>query len=323
MTYSREGLRRLNAFFQTYYGMQEYKHGWLKGTCPDCGRELKFGVNLLDNRTNCFVCGYHDKPTKAASFILKHDNLGQTLNFLSSYEGLGYFKTEKIVVENLKTYGTISLPEGFRTLLPGNDAVGKAITRYVLSRGLDINTLNYKGFGYCLKGVHFGRLIMPFKYKETLIYYHSRKVVGTSGEKFKNPDIKDNDVGKSLVIYNWDSLFYYNKIYIAESVINAETIGDECTAMGGKHLSAFQVTQLLKSPVSEFVFLLDPDAMDKTINLGYKFLGLKPFKIITFPEGKDVNDLGRDWVIQAEKETPYATQKTLTRLKYERPQYTY
>ena len=35
-----------------------YRRGWLKGDCPECGKDKKYGVNIALNRTNCFSCGY-------------------------------------------------------------------------------------------------------------------------------------------------------------------------------------------------------------------------------------------------------------------------
>ena len=63
---------QMYAYFKNRLGMYDYTRGWLKGTCPSCGREDKYGVHLGANRTNCFVCGYHERPLYVIS---KAENL--------------------------------------------------------------------------------------------------------------------------------------------------------------------------------------------------------------------------------------------------------
>ena len=37
--------KKLNSYMQSKLGMYEYRRGWLKGDCPECG-EHKFGVSI-------------------------------------------------------------------------------------------------------------------------------------------------------------------------------------------------------------------------------------------------------------------------------------
>ena len=115
---SKHLIGKLYEYFKTRLGMYDYTKGWLKGNCPSCGREDKFGVHLGMYRSNCFVCGYHERPLYVVSFIEGLDYNG-TLVFLKALEGVEYIEPKFKELEDHK----MVLPDGFRLLNQGTGVV--------------------------------------------------------------------------------------------------------------------------------------------------------------------------------------------------------
>jgi hypothetical protein len=149
-----------------------------------------------------------------------------------------------------------------------------------------------KGFGYCIKGKYQGYIIMPFYYQGNLVYFNARNYL-SNGPKFNNPEIEEVGIGKSQLIYNIDALSLYDEVNTVESVFNAETLGDNTIATGGKIISNYQTATIIKSPVKRVTMILDPDALKESINEALKLSDYKEVRIVQLPEDKDVNDIGR------------------------------
>ncbi len=302
---------RLKAYFIYRLGMFEYHRGWLKGTCPSCHKELKFGVNLSMNRTNCFVCGYNDRPLDIVMNV-ENLNYSQALNFLSSskFEGIE-FKEEKVELNSRKDF---YLPENFHLLNQGDSQLAISARNYITSRGFDVNKMSNKGWGYCGEGSHFGYLIIPFYEQGKLVYFNARNYL-SNGPKYNNPTVDITGVGKSFIWYNKDALQVYTHIYITEGAINAETMGDNSVASGGKFVSRYQINELIKSPVERFTILLDPDAIDKAIDLALKLVDYKRVKVVILPDEEDPNSLGRRKTMNFVYKTRFQNRKEIIKLK--------
>lgn len=285
--YNRNILNRLNTYFHNRLGMFDYNRGWLKGDCPHCGKAQKFGVNLSQNRTNCFVCGEKKQPFTVMMMVE---------NFKKKTEGVRYLMTfdELEVIEpllELRIEQTVILPESFKILSLGEGQYGKSARGYMKGRGFDIDDLSLSGWGYCTKGKHAGHIIMPFYDSGKLFYYNSRNYMA-NGPKYNNPTTEELGIGKSLVIYNIDALYKYNTVYIVESVMNAQTLGDKAIAIGGKAISKHQFSLLIKSEVQRFIIILDEDATKEAVDQASKLANHKQVKIVYMPVEKDVNDIG-------------------------------
>mgnify|MGYP000840666182 CR=1 FL=1 len=60
---------RLHQYFMRKIGAFGYRHSWVKSDCPYCGGEKKFGINLSNNRCNCFKCGEHPSPISLVMYL--------------------------------------------------------------------------------------------------------------------------------------------------------------------------------------------------------------------------------------------------------------
>lgn len=302
----------LLTYFINRWNMYEYTRGWLKGDCPYCGKEDKFGVHIGNNRTNCFSCGPHESPLRVVAHI-EDINIREARAKIGTFEGLKY--REEVIKEY--EHVDVVFPEYYKPLKYGDSIVAKGARNYMgKKRGLDIDRLHDNGFGYCDDGEYFGYIIMPYYVNGKLVYYQTRNFMG-SGAKFKNPPVEEFGIGKSNILYNVDSLWLYNSTHIVESVINAETIGDNAIASSGKSLSPKQITTIIASPVKRVTILLDPDAFyTKAIPLAFTLLPYKQVKLVNLPEGQDVNTFGRTRTLAMKRRQHYLTYAELLKIKH-------
>lgn len=332
MKFNQSFKRKLAKYFKERLGMWDYNRGWMKGDCPSCGKAKKFGVNIAQNRTNCFRCGYNPSPIDVIIDIeVEVSNIAQARLFIGAFEEAEYLETPQ---EYLKET-TVNLPEGYRSLVVGDSKLGKQARKYMESRGFDIYDLAMKGVGYCRSGRYWGRIIIPFYEAGEIVYFNARKFMG-GGTKFDNPKVEDFGTGKAMLIYNIDALHIYDTVYVVESATNVLTLGDDAVAGGGKVFSKYQISKLLQSPVKNFIIILDPDAFLDAIRLAMELLPHKGVKLIQLPpklylrpEKKtvevDVNSIGKKRSLKYVDKEPWLDFGTLLNLKirYEAAQYTY
>lgn len=305
---------RLKSYFINKLGSFDYKHGWMKSDCPFCGKGLKYGVNISRNRTNCFVCGYNRPPVEAIKELEGLNTYPEVLKLLDSGNfDTHEFREEKVELREYKE--GFHLPEGFRLLTQGKSQLAKSARSYVKSRGFNVKEMSAKGWGYCSGNeVMFGYLIMPFYNHGKLVYYNARNFL-SNGPKYNNPNIDDTGVGKSSIWYNQDAMFMYKQIYITEGLINAETMGNRAMASGGKFVSAYQINDLIKSPVERVVIILDPDAVDRAVSLALSIIGHKKVKVIVLPEGEDPNSYGKSKTLKQVYGSRYLSYSEVIKIK--------
>ena len=316
---NQETKNRIHEYARNRLGMRDYVRGWLKGPCPDCGRHDKFGINISRNICNCFVCGYHPTPLILITEIEGFSTISETHAFLKTFEGLKYLEP---VIERIERK-EIKLPESYTNIALGDSVIAKSMRAYVNRRKFDIDTAAVKGWGYCTKGKYLGYLILPFYTRGELTYFNGRLVVGY-GPKYQNPEIEDFGVGKSLILYNADALAIYDEVYLLEGVFNAETLGDNAMATGGKEISDYQISLINRSPVQKVVVVLDPDAFESSIRIGLQLAFHKQVKLVTWSGDKDVNDIGKEEAIKRIEASPWLSYNQILKLKHESgPKHTY
>jgi len=315
--FNQETKGKLYAYFTKRLGLRPYTRGWLKGDCPDCSRIDKFGVNISMNRTNCFVCGYHPIPIDLVIELEGLEVRAEAMKFLKIYEGAEYLEP---VVKRIERVD-LSFPEGFKNLRLGDSFLAKQARKYVEGRGFDPIEKAYQGWGYGTKGDYLGYIIIPFYMGGTLIYYNARKFMGT-GPKYINPTIEEFGIGKSLLLYNIDALAIYSHIYMVEGVFNADTLGDNAIATGGKKISKYQISMMIKSKAIKYTLLLDPDAMEDSVKLAMSLSYHKKVRVVALPDDNDVNDLGKKKTLKIVRKVGWMNYHELLKLKDEqRPKY--
>lgn len=317
--------KKLYNYFIEAIGARDYRRGWLKSDCPLCGKKGKFGINIYQNRTNCFSCGYNEPPLHLLMDLENLLTISEAYRFLGTVsDSIPYYEYNKVDVESKQSVVEGILPEGYTNLSRGTGKLAKLMRNYVKSRGFDVKKVSRKGWGYCDKGKYFGHLIMPYYAGSKLIYFNARLVVG-AGPKFNNPPLEEFGIGKAHLIYNVDALYMYDKIFLVESVTNAETIGDNAIGTGGKNLSPFQKNLIVTSPIKRITIALDKDAYDLSLELALQLCEHKRVKIIPFKDDRDVNDLGKEKSLILDAKNRYLTYRDILKMKmnYEGSRYSY
>lgn len=304
----------MHQYFIKKIGAFDYRKGWMKSDCPYCGGEKKFGINLSNNRCNCFKCGEHPSPISLVMYLENTDSFHEVLSILESGDYSGYvFKEEKVELKGKKEF---FLPDGFNNISMGTSLLARSARNYLKKRGFNIEELARKGWGYCNTGKYLGYIIIPFTEHRQLTYFNARLYMG-AGPKYNNPEVDITGLGKSFIIYNADALEIYRTVFICEGAINAETLGENGIATGGKAVSRYQVNRLIKSPVEKFIILIDPDAKDKSLDLAFKLVPFKKVKVVFLPDNEDVNSLGKRRTLEYVRKTTYQTYQELLTIKSE------
>jgi len=320
---------KLISYFKQKLGVKPWKTGWFRqGTCPSCGKEKKFGVNIGLNRTNCFSCGFNDKPLDIVMKLEGINILSEVYNFLNAFEGTDYLEAP---VEFLRE-APGDLPESYKLIIIGKSLMAELARNYLKDRGYSIIKLAMLGVGYCTRGRYEGRIIIPYYRAGELVYINARQFIDLGGAKHKNPEMEEYGIGKSMVIYNIDCLHIYSSCYLVESATNALTLGERAFSIGGKMISNYQLSEVLRSPCKTIIIILDPDARWEAIDLAMALVDHKKVKLVLLPKilkkgtdkYMDVNDWGKkdkprllNWI----KETNTITRQELISLKLneERP----
>jgi DNA primase len=314
---------KLYNYFKAQFNLKKSTKGFIRGNCPVCLGNNTFGVNVFRNRVNCFRCGIKTTPI---AFIRDQQGLDRNLEayeYIQKLDLSDYMPLEKEeIIVRTKSKTSITLPESFVSVALAQGIIGKAVVATLKRRGFKPFELALRGVGYCTKGEFAGYIIIPYFDKGRLIYYTARRFMGI-GPKFKNIQEEEAGIGKNYILYNKDSLYIYKKIYIVESITNAWTLGDNAVVLAGKTMSSYQFNTIIKAPCKSIVIALDPDALDNAIGMALKFVDFKRVKILILPEGKDVNDLGKQAVKAIEKEAKYLSYSDIISLKNERAELAY
>jgi len=304
--------RKVTQYFIQKWGAEEYRNGWYKANCPFCGKH-KFGINPSRHKANCFSCGNKNTPLNAIMELEGFETKPQLYSFLKAFEGVDFLEPQVEVRE----WSKVTLPPSFRLLSFGKSKMSNLARKYMSEkRGFNIDKLTSKGIGYCTKGDYMGCIIFPFYQKGQLIYFIGRRFIQLGEGKFKNPSVEDYGLGKSLLTYNVDALAIYSKIYLVESIPNSLTMGDNAIAIMGKTISNYQLSMVLRSPLSHIVIALDDDALNEAIKLGLKLVSYKKVKLLNLPISKDINDIGKKATLKLEKGSDWLTYNDLLRMKH-------
>lgn len=269
------------------------------------------GVNISENKVHCFKCLEKHSPISVLMEVERMESYTEARKFLSIQEEYDLFEN---YTHSKIEYTPIELPDGYRLITQGDSIFGKAARAYLTKRGFNIKQLSLKGVGYCSRGEYAGYIIFPFYRQGKLVYFQGRIYMG-DGPKMKNPPEEQYGVGKTQLIYNQDALYMYDKIYWVESITNAETLGDLAAAGLGKTVSNYQMSNLLYSPCSRLIILLDPDAWELAVKMAMQIVHYKRVKLVRLPEGKDVNDIGKKATLKLVEKTDYVDYMKLLKLK--------
>ena len=269
------------------HGLHYPNRGQISFNCPVCdeGRNKhNLEVNYIDNVYKCWACGDSEGTHGALGKIFdKYGNKKQK----KLYQ---VFKPET-VVKREKKKKTLKLPDSFTHFKDSSKVypVRRQAINYLYNRGITDYMIEKYQIGFCDKGDHAGRIVIPsYNSNGELNYYIARSWNPMSRAKYKNPEAE-----KDKIIF-WESLIDWNKdIFLVEGAFDGLFL-DNAIPMLGKHMSELLFDTIYKKAKGDIIICLDADAWENAVNLYHELHGGELWgriKLIKLPDEKDIADL--------------------------------
>ena len=261
--------------------------GQISFNCPHCDEGQNKGnleINYYKFVYKCWSCAETNNTQGPLGKLI--DELGNK----KQKKIFNLLKPEEDEVKEVKN-PKVKLPEGFTKFKDSNPIypIYKQAMNYLKSRGITIEMINKYQIGFCDKGSHSGRIVIPsFDKDGELNYYIARSWDPKSKSKYKNPEAQ-----KDIIIFNENLIDWRKDIYLVEGVFDSIFL-DNSIPMLGKHLSQHLFHTLYEKAKSNIIVSLDGDAWRAAVRLYNELNGgelYNKIKIVKLPVDKDVCDL--------------------------------
>ena len=269
------------------HGLHYPNHGQISFNCPVCddGRNKhNMEVNYVRNVYKCWSCG--DSEGTHGSLTKIFDKFGN-----KKQKKLFQVLKPETVVKKERSKKALKLPDGFTLFKDSSKVypVRRAAINYLYGRGITDEMIEKYGIGFCDKGDHAGRIVIPsYNSKGELNYYIARSWDPMSRAKYKNPKEE-----KDKIIF-WESLVDWKRdIYLVEGAFDGLFL-DNSIPMLGKHMSELLFETIHKKAKGEVTICLDADAWTNAVKLYHELNGgdlWGKIKLIKLPEDTDIADL--------------------------------
>lgn len=270
------------------HGLHYPNKGQISFNCPICdeGRDKhNLEVNYFSNVYKCWSCGDSDGT---------HGSLRKLFNKFGTTNQKKLFsilKPDQVNTKKQKNKPKVLIPEGYTKFKDSNPIypVRRQAYNYLKSRGINDEIIEKFGIGFCDKGSHIGRIIIPsYNKKGDLNYYVGRSWDPRSRAKYRNPEAE-----KEKIIF-WENLIDWNKdIYLVEGAFDGMFL-DNPVVMLGKHMSELLFETIYNNAKGNIIICLDGDAWDNAVMLYHELNGGELWgrvKIVKLPDDRDVCDL--------------------------------
>ena len=261
--------------------------GQISFDCPICDEDRHKGnleVNYFEHVYKCWSCGDENNTKGPLGKLI--DNFGDKKQ--KKIYNLLQPENHK-PKEKRKDY--LKLPTGF-TLFKDSSLVypvRRQAYNYLKQRGITDEIIEKYGIGFCDKGDHAGRIIVPsYDKKGELNYYIARSWNPMSRAKYKNPEAE-----KDKIIF-WENLIDWNKdIFLVEGAFDGLFL-ENSIPMLGKHMSELLFETIYLNAKGNITICLDADAWENAVKLYHELNGgdlWGKIKLIKLPDDSDIADL--------------------------------
>jgi DNA primase len=269
------------------HGLHYPNRGQISFNCPVCddGRNKhNLEVNYIDNVYKCWSCGDSEGT---------HGPLGRIFDKYGNKKQKKLYNVLKpeTVVKRERPKKTLKLPDSFTLFKDSSPVypVRRQAMNYLKSRGITDEMIEKYQIGFCDKGDHSGRIVIPsYNTKGELNYYIARSWNPMSRAKYKNPIAE-----KDKIIF-WENLIDWNKdIYLVEGAFDGLFL-ENSIPMLGKHMSELLFETLYMKAKGNITICLDADAIKNAIKLYHELNGgdlWGRIKLVKLPDDKDIADL--------------------------------
>ena len=269
------------------HGLHYPNRGQISFNCPVCDDDRNkhnLEVNYVDNVYKCWSCGDSEGT---------HGPLGKLFDKYGNKKQKKLYQVLKpeTVVKREKPKKQLKLPEGFTLFKDSSPVypVRRAAINYLHNRGITDLMIEKYQIGFCDKGDHAGRIVIPsYDSNGELNYYIARSWNPMSRAKYKNPEAE-----KDKIIF-WENLIDWNKdIYLVEGAFDGLFV-ENSIPMLGKHMSELLFNTIYKKAKGDVIICLDADAWQNSVKLYHELHGGELWgriKLIKLPDDKDIADL--------------------------------
>jgi DNA primase len=269
------------------HGLHYPNRGQISFNCPVCDDDRNkhnLEVNYVDNVYKCWSCGDSEGT---------HGPLGKLFDKYGNKKQKKLYQVLKpeTVVKREKPKKQLKLPEGFTSFKDSSPVypVRRAAINYLHNRGITDLMIEKYQIGFCDKGDHAGRIIIPsYDSNGELNYYIARSWNPMSRAKYKNPEQE-----KDKIIF-WENLIDWNKdIYLVEGAFDGLFVNNSIPMLG-KHMSELLFNTIYKKAKGDVIICLDADAWQNAVKLYHELNGGEMWgriKLIKLPDDKDIADL--------------------------------
>jgi DNA primase len=269
------------------HGLHYPNRGQISFNCPVCDDDRNkhnLEVNYIDNVFKCWSCGDSEGT---------HGPLGKLFDKYGNKKHKKIYNVLKpeTVVKRERPKKTLKLPDSFTLFKDSSPVypVRRQAMNYLKSRGITDEMIERYGIGFCDKGDHSGRIVVPSYNKNgELNYYIARSWNPMSKAKYKNPEAE-----KDKIIF-WENLIDWNKdIFLVEGAFDGLFL-ENSIPMLGKHMSELLFETLYMKAKGNITICLDSDAWENAVKLYHELNGGEMWgriKLIKLPDDKDIADL--------------------------------
>jgi DNA primase len=269
------------------HGLHYPNRGQISFNCPVCDDDRNkhnLEVNYIENVYHCWSCGDSEGT---------HGPLGKLFDKYGNKKHKKLYQVLKpeTVVKRERPKKQLKLPEGFTLFKDSSPVypVRRAAINYLHDRGISDYMIEKYQIGFCDKGDHAGRIVIPSYDKSgELNYYIARSWNPMSRAKYRNPEVE-----KDKIIF-WENLIDWNKdIYLVEGAFDGLFV-ENSIPMLGKHMSELLFNTIYKKAKGDVIICLDADAWQNSVKLYHELHGGELWgriKLVKLPDDKDIADL--------------------------------
>jgi len=269
------------------HGLHYPNRGQISFNCPVCDDDRNkhnLEVNYIDNVYHCWSCGDSEGT---------HGPLGKLFDKYGNKKQKKLYQVLKpeTVVKREKSKKKLRLPDRYTLFKDSRPVypVRKAAINYLYNRGITDYMIEKYQIGFCDKGDHAGRIVIPsYNIDGELNYYIARSWDPMSRAKYRNPEAE-----KEKIIF-WENMIDWNKdIFLVEGAFDGLFL-DNAIPMLGKHMSELLFETIYKNCKKDVIICLDGDAFKDGVKLYHELNGGELWgriKLIKLPDEKDIADL--------------------------------
>ena len=269
------------------HGLHYPNRGQISFNCPVCDEDRNkhnLEVNYIDNVYKCWACGDSEGT---------HGSLGKIFDKYGNRKQKKLYTVLKpeTVVKREKKKKTLRLPDSFTLFKDSSPVypVRRQAINYLHNRGISDYMIEKYQIGFCDKGDHAGRIVVPSYDKNgELNYYIARSWNPMSRAKYKNPEAE-----KDKIIF-WENLIDWNRdLFLVEGAFDGLFL-DNAIPMLGKHMSEILFETIYKKAKGNITICLDADAWENAVKLYHELNGGELWgriKLVKLPDDKDIADL--------------------------------